>query len=932
MTALDLLRALLAGAPASAASGHIALPANELRFTLEYAQPPDLPTEQARLSALLATDAFQLQTFGSEELDQFLVLRFPAVERTLPPRDLFSIAYALGEALDLTSAEPDLGTPFFGDPHAQAPLQETESAQVVGPLCWVTTPPPVAHDWALRTARVIEAWRHSRGEGILIGQPDSGVAQHDELDATMLRLDLAWDVLDGDDDPTDPLNPRAANPGHGTGTASVAASREAGAITGAAPAAELVPIRCLDDVKIFNTAPVTAAVLHAVTVGCHVVTMSLGGVPGRALHRAIQAAIARDMIIVAAAGNCVGIVVWPARYPEVIAVAGTNITDAPWKGSSHGATIDIAAPAELVWRAERNRQADPLSGVAPGQGTSFATALVAGVAALWLGTHGRPAVIAEARLRGTSVQALFRAALAATARVPAGWDKTAYGPGIVDAAALIALPLAAIPQFEAGVAAPRPDIEHFLDEEFAPAPGDSGFDWPRYQAEIATLALAQASLGVAPASLEANAKWSTTRPSLMFSAAARAARDPRLHRFAESEGAAIGRPIMLEGSPPAVPRLVLRAVAGAGVGLEGIRRVASTNEASRRHYLDRLETLLGESDAQPALDRHILEGADEAIDRLKSRGGWNDKARMGLEALIRLTDRPALRVRGGRIDVDDPRSADWRDRFIQMLGTGTIESHLGRIGRIDSDFAHVGTGFVVGNGLILTNRHVLQTFAAPVPRRNGPDRWVLTSDAVTIDFADQPSSRTASSRFRITGVAGAGRDDIDFDSIDLADVDAALLIVETSNAAGTDLPPGVSLDADETSVDRGQTMLVVGYPAQPAALPTRIDGSIDTDVTARLNAIFAADYGTKYAAPGDVSAALGSHSADTARRVFGHDATTLVGNSGSAIIKALAPQDIVGLHFGGRWLKENYAHSLAALRSQGNGLLDDPSVRWTNVR
>ena len=930
MTALDLLRTLLAGAPTSVATGHIALPANELRFTLEYAQPPDLPTEQARLSAILATDAFQIQTFGNKELDKFLVLRFPAVERTLPPRDLFSIAYALGEALDLTSAEPDLGTPFFGDPHAQAPMQETESAQVVGPLCWVTTPPPVGHDWALRTARVIEAWRHSRGEGILIGQPDSGIAPHDELDATMLRLDLAWDVLDGDDDPTDPLNPRAANPGHGTGTASVAASREAGAITGAAPAAELVPIRCLEDVKVFNTAPVTAAVLHAMTVGCHVVTMSLGGVPGRALHRAIQAAIARDMIIVAAAGNCVGIVVWPARYAEVIAVAGTNITDAPWKGSSHGATIDIAAPAELVWRAERNRQSDPLSGVAPGQGTSFATALVAGIAALWLGTHGRPSVIAEARLRGTSVQELFRAALAATARVPAVWDETAYGPGIVDAAALVALPLAAIPQFEAGVAAPRPDIEHFLDEEFAPAPGDSGFDWPRYQAEIATLALAQASLGASPASLEASAKWSTTRPSPRFSAAARTARDSRLHRFAESENAAIGRPMMLAGSPPAEPRLVLRA--GAGIGLEGIRRVTSANEASRKRYLDRLETLLGNSDAQPALDRHILEGADEAIGRLKSRGSWNDKARMGLEALIRLTDRPALRVRGGRIDVDDPRAADWRDRFIQMLGTGTIESHLGRIGRIDCDSAHVGTGFVVGNGLILTNRHVLQTFAAPVPRRNGPDRWVLTSDAVTIDFADQPSSRTAASRFRITGVACAGRDDIDFDSIDLADVDAAMLIVETSNAAGTDLPPGVSLDADETSVDRGQTVLVVGYPAQPAALPTRIDGSINSDVTARLNTIFAADYGTKYAAPGDVSAALGSHTADTARRVFSHDATTLVGNSGSAIIKALAPQDIVGLHFGGQWLKENYAHSLAALRSQGSGLLDEPSVRWTNVR
>ncbi|MBH0111621.1 trypsin-like peptidase domain-containing protein [Novosphingobium sp. YJ-S2-02] len=473
-------------------------------------------------------------------------------------------------------------------------------------------------------------------------------------------------------------------------------------------------------------------------------------------------------------------------------------------------------------------------------------------------------------------------------------------------------------------------MDEFLDDEFGPSANDPSFDWPRYQAEVATIALAQASLGAPPATLIAEAKWLATRPSPALSTAARAAKDARLRSFSEEPGAAASRPVI----PPSrivVPRRPA-IISRTGIGLEGLGRVVGPADAkARKHSLDRLEQILGPRDTGSSIDRHILEGVEEAFDRLAGGvGEWSSKARMGLEALVRLTDRPALRIRGGHIDVNDPRGADWRDRFTLMLGTGVIESHLGSIGRIDCDGMHVGTGYVIGAGLVLTNRHVLQTFAAPVPRRTGPDRWVLTSDAVTIDFAERPSSQTADTRFRIVDVIGAGRDDIDFDRIDLADLDVAVLGVETTNAAAKALPPALPIDGDPTSVDAGKTVLVVGYPAQPASLPTRTDGSIDADVTARLNVLFGADYGTKYAAPGDVCAAVGSHQADTERRVFSHDATTLAGNSGSAIIGALAPQDIVGLHFGGQWLTENYAHALASLRGRAP-ILADASVQWTNI-
>jgi hypothetical protein len=119
-----------------------------------------------------------------------------------------------------------------------------------------------------------------------------------------------------------------------------------------------------------------------------------------------------------------------------MAVAGTNAADAPWRGSSRGGSVDVSAPGELVWRAKRQRAADPTNGIDGGQGTSFAVALAAGVAALWLAHHGRDALIATLAA-GERLQDRFRALVRQAARRPAGWNEREYGAGIVDAHALL---------------------------------------------------------------------------------------------------------------------------------------------------------------------------------------------------------------------------------------------------------------------------------------------------------------------------------------------------------------------------------------------------------------------------------------------------------------------------------------------------------------
>ena len=86
-------------------------------------------------------------------------------------------------------------------------------------------------------------------------------------------------MLTGTSDPTDPLT-GGANPGHGTGTASVMTSGPSGEVLGPAPAATLVPIRCVESMVLaFNGGIVARAIDHARTSGCHIVTMSLGGTP-----------------------------------------------------------------------------------------------------------------------------------------------------------------------------------------------------------------------------------------------------------------------------------------------------------------------------------------------------------------------------------------------------------------------------------------------------------------------------------------------------------------------------------------------------------------------------------------------------------------------------------------------------------------------------
>ncbi|MBL8973420.1 MAG: S8 family serine peptidase, partial [Myxococcales bacterium] len=192
----------------------------------------------------------------------------------------------------------------------------------------------VEPNWHLDGIRARAAWALSRGASVRIGHPDTGTTAHPILAHATILADEGLNLLELDQAPTDPLT-GLGQPGHGTATSSLMVSPDGppDGVSGLAPAAELVPIRVTDSVVILAwQARLARAIDHAVDHGCHVISMSLGGLPGIRLRRAVERAHDRGVIVVAAAGNVVQFVVWPAAYPQVIAVAATGPGDRAWSG------------------------------------------------------------------------------------------------------------------------------------------------------------------------------------------------------------------------------------------------------------------------------------------------------------------------------------------------------------------------------------------------------------------------------------------------------------------------------------------------------------------------------------------------------------------------------------------------------------------------
>jgi subtilisin family serine protease len=229
--------------------------------------------------------------------------------------------------------------------------------------------------WGIRRIRAPKVWPISLGEGVRIGIIDTGIGPNHDVK-----------VFGG----INTINRQRSfrdNNGHGTFVAGVAAARgNSGTIAGAAPLAKLYAVKALDAFGNGFVSDIIEGIEWCIQHRMHVINMSLGlNQHSSALQQSIRKAYRKGIVIVASAGNngsMSGGIDEPAKYPEVIAVASSNIRNQISNFSSRGKGIDITAPGENI------RSLRVGKGTVIESGTSFSSPHAAGSTALLL--HLRP--------------------------------------------------------------------------------------------------------------------------------------------------------------------------------------------------------------------------------------------------------------------------------------------------------------------------------------------------------------------------------------------------------------------------------------------------------------------------------------------------------------------------------------------------------------
>ncbi len=277
--------------------------------------------------------------------------------------------------------------------------------------------------WHLKRVGAEKAWEYTCARGVTVAVIDTGIACFDDgpfsrgTDLSGTRCGGGWNFVDD--------NARAADDhGHGTHVAgTIAQTTNNGMGTaGLAYCATLMPIKVLSRQGFGSTANVAEGIRYAADEGAQVINMSLGGpIKSQILEDAVNHALAKGVVVVAAAGNSGRSVGYPAAYPGVIAVSATDDKDNIARFSSRGPQVVIAAPGVAVTQQTVcNGGKDKCEVFGTFNGTSMASPHVAGVAAM-------------VESLGVTDPAAVRDALEDSARPKE--QKNLYGAGILDGGA-----------------------------------------------------------------------------------------------------------------------------------------------------------------------------------------------------------------------------------------------------------------------------------------------------------------------------------------------------------------------------------------------------------------------------------------------------------------------------------------------------------------
>lgn len=330
--------------------------------------------------------------------------------------------------------EENPGLALFSDDIPQPQTWRSWLDNTENPDPFLTDPTSYRYQYMHDTVDSYAAWGVTTGKGVTVAVIDTGVkANHEDL-PNLRRVE----VTNG----KEPLGLEDAT-GHGTHVAGIigAAMGNGKGGAGIAPGATILSLRVVNAAGYIYDSALIAALRTAVKNGAKIVNISIGGPAYNAVfQKVINEAAEAGVTVVAAMGNdgtnCLN---YPAGYDNVIGVVSVDRTNNRASGSSYGTWGDVAAPGAAAWSTTYNGSYGPKSG------TSMASPVVAGVAALYKSVHpdATPAQI-TARLKATATKG--------------GSD---LGAGIVNAAAALSekpgIPTAEIRSGETGEVLSRSD-------------------------------------------------------------------------------------------------------------------------------------------------------------------------------------------------------------------------------------------------------------------------------------------------------------------------------------------------------------------------------------------------------------------------------------------------------------------------------------------
>ena len=232
--------------------------------------------------------------------------------------------------------------------------------------------------WGYRSLGVKDAVQVGlTGKGVRIGILDTGV----RLDHPDLHLSGSVSFVHGTKSPND-------DNGHGTHVAGIIAAQNNGiGSVGVAPEAQIYAVKVLDSYGEGNQSDVVKGIDWAINQNLDIINLSITSPQSSdLLEAALQRAYNHGMLIVAASGNFPSAyneklnVLYPARYPTVIAVGSVNENLVRSTFSYYGNDLEFVAPGEKIYSTLNGFGEEEYGYLS---GTSMASPYVAGMAALY---------------------------------------------------------------------------------------------------------------------------------------------------------------------------------------------------------------------------------------------------------------------------------------------------------------------------------------------------------------------------------------------------------------------------------------------------------------------------------------------------------------------------------------------------------------------